>query len=474
MDLQQGGSSASLLAGAGSNIGGGSSITARLSQPAQPTLLELCLALLLDTARASPTTAALLHRRDVLGLCEELSSYCTPAVVTAAQQLVAAVADRVPAAAEEIVQGGHVPALAALLLHSTTPTHRQQALDKLAGLADTCSGDDFAALTATAPGATAAEARACAVHAAWQLLCSTEGGPKPAPKAMGEKESCAATTDSKLPRLACRFLLRCCERSQRQQRLGQPQAPPRGGCWDAIGRPRLQELLQSEAAQPAKQGVQPEEEGASFSQLKRGFFGSKQPQKPASAMPTLPPRRAAPSAGGSGSSNEAVPAAAQPRSLGGSQGSHGRAAAASEETHAYKQGAVVIEELEPEPPAPSAATAATRPARPASSPPQPARAASEQATVVREHQAAEATAAVAAAAASEEQEAAAAAAAAAEQEELLAYRLKQEQEAATKQEEDEEDIADLQDVYDSSTSLAAEQRRVRAEWISLPMERKLR
>ncbi|PRW39305.1 BOBBER 2-like [Chlorella sorokiniana] len=186
MDLQQGSSSSGTpfpddtLDSHSSSGSGGANPAAQASQPRQPTMLELSLSLLLATARASPTAAALLHRRDVLGLCEELSSYCTPAVVGAAQQLVAAVADRVPAAAEEIVQGGNVPALAALLLHSTSSAHQQQAADKLAALADTCTGDDFAALTATAPGATAgiaqeaAAAQAQAEAAAAQAAMAVE------------------------------------------------------------------------------------------------------------------------------------------------------------------------------------------------------------------------------------------------------------------------------------------------------------
>lgn len=59
-----------------------------------PTLLELALSLLLSTASCSAPAAALLHRRGLLGLCQELCAYCTPAVVTAAQRLYAAVADR--------------------------------------------------------------------------------------------------------------------------------------------------------------------------------------------------------------------------------------------------------------------------------------------------------------------------------------------------------------------------------------------
>ena len=174
MDLQQGSPEnpppADIFDGSGSSA-------AAAAPPGQPTLLETSLALVLATARASPTAAALLHRRDALGLCEELSSYCTHAVVSAAQQLVAAVADRVPAAAEEVVQGGSVPALSALLLHSTSAAHRQQALDKLAALADTCSGDDFEALTATSPGSAPAEARASAVNAALKLLSAAcDGG----------------------------------------------------------------------------------------------------------------------------------------------------------------------------------------------------------------------------------------------------------------------------------------------------------
>lgn len=402
----------------------------------------MSLALLLATAQASPTSAALLHRRDMLGLCEELSSYCTPAVVITAQQLVAAVADRVPVAAEEIVQAGAVPALAAILLRSSNTAHRQQAADKLAALADTCSGDDFAALTATAPGATAAEAHTCAVYGAWQLLCASEGDTKSAskPSATNEAAATAASPSStsssqrSLPWLARRFLLRSCERAQRAQRLGS-QVPPRGGCWDAIGRPKLQDLLRSEATKSPDQQQQGGEQ-TSFSQLKRGFFGSNGSKAKAagSAKPVLPPRppRAA-GTGGSTSSSKAA-AVAQP----------GR------ESHAYKQGAVVIEELEE--PAAAAVPAAPSPAQTAQHLPAEANAASAQAVAAAQVQAAP------------------------EHEAALAHRLQQQQqqqEAAATQQEDEE-IADLQDVYDSSTSLAAEQRRVRAEWLALPMDKKLR
>ena len=117
--------------------------------------------------------------------------------------------------------------------------------------------------------------------------------------------------------------------------------------------------------------------------------------------------------------------------------------AAGRESHAYKQGAVLIEELEQEPGTSKAAAAPSRAGGFAS---------------------AQVAAAQAAAAVAAEQEAAA-----------LAYQ--QQQQAAAEEEEEEEEeeeVADLQDVYDSSASLAAEQRRARAEWLALPMDEKLR
>ena len=73
----------------GSSAGGGAAPAA-----APPTLLELALSLLLSTASCGAPAAALLHRRGLLGLCQELCAYSSPAVVTAAQRLYAAVADR--------------------------------------------------------------------------------------------------------------------------------------------------------------------------------------------------------------------------------------------------------------------------------------------------------------------------------------------------------------------------------------------
>lgn len=71
---------------------GSTSSAAAGQQPT--TLLERALSLLQHVACASGSAAALLHRRGLFSLCEELGAYCTPSVVAAAQRLYAAVADR--------------------------------------------------------------------------------------------------------------------------------------------------------------------------------------------------------------------------------------------------------------------------------------------------------------------------------------------------------------------------------------------
>lgn len=48
--------------------------------------------------------------------------------------------------------------------------------------------------------------------------------------------------------------------------------------------------------------------------------------------------------------------------------------------------------------------------------------------------------------------------------------LEEEEEAV----EVEEDVPDLQDVYDSSAAVPAQQRRERAAWAALPLDKKLR
>ena len=457
MDLQQGSSNGST---AGATLetapgGGASHGAAQPGQAAQPPLLHLCLLLLLATARASASAEALLHRRDLLGFCEELCSYCTPAVVSTAQQIVAALADRVPAAAEELLQSPSAPALAALLLHSTSPGRQQQALDKLAALADTCSGDEFAALTGTTPGASGAEALDCAAYHAWQLASAgTEASAAKA--AAGPATTAAVIADERrgLQRMARRFLLRCCERAQRAQRLG-PQAPPRGGCWGVIGRAALQQLLRSEQANPAEQR---EEEGhqAAFSQLKRGFLAGKPPAvpkgKPAAAATARDDSDSAAAGGGKGDGEAG----------GGSSGSAGG------QSHSYKQGTVLIEELggkvEAACPAPAAPAAPAAPSRP------PAAAQAPQEAGTGPAQGRAALAAAGTEVAHQQQEAAE------EQEEEEVEQAEDGEQEGEEEggEEEEEEVPDLQDVFDSSASLAAEQRRVRAEWLALPMSQKLR
>ena len=165
LDLQDGGDSGGPAAASGVGVGGDDVFAAasgsggaskdsqrQRQQQQQPTLLDLSLRLLEHAAAASPAAAALLYRRDLFALCDELCTYCTPAVVAAGQRLFAAVADRVAAAAEEVVQGGMPPSLAALLLHSGSADRRVAALGKLAAVADTCSGDDFALLCGVLPG----------------------------------------------------------------------------------------------------------------------------------------------------------------------------------------------------------------------------------------------------------------------------------------------------------------------------------
>jgi hypothetical protein len=96
LDLQDDGGGA-MLAPAGSGAGAGE------QPPAPPPLLELALGLLLHTAAASGSTAALLYRQGLFSLCQELCGYCSPGVVAAAQRLYA-VADR-------SAMRGRVPAL---------------------------------------------------------------------------------------------------------------------------------------------------------------------------------------------------------------------------------------------------------------------------------------------------------------------------------------------------------------------------
>lgn len=233
-------------------------IDAGREEVVQATLLELALCMLASVAASSRAAAALLHRRDVLGLCGQLCDYVTPAVVDAGQRIAAALALGCKAAAEEVLQEpSHLVLLPGLLAHvpalsqaghaeSSHSLHQQQqqqeahaqlackALEKLAAAADTCSGDDFALICQTA------------VAHAFRLQAERPPG-------------------DPLTAAARRLLLLCCDRTQRQQ--GRPaQQPPRGGCWDFIGPAALSRLLREAAGGK----VDPPD----HSSLKKGFLGS--------------------------------------------------------------------------------------------------------------------------------------------------------------------------------------------------------
>lgn len=303
---------------------------------------------------------------------------------------------RLPAAAEELLQSGSAASLAALLLHSAAPQRQRQALDKLVAMADTCSGDEFAALAGTTPGLPAGAARECAVFKAWQLASAAQ---QPGKNGAASALASAATA----------FLLRCCERAQRQQQLG-PGVPPRGGAWGAIGRQGLLSLLrQARPGAAAAAGQQQQQEPAFSSSMRKGFLAG-----PSQAAGKAANGAACKSSGGGGSSGAA---ASSPPSI---------------STHSYKRGGVVIEEL------PSQATAA---AAAAAAPPLAAPAAVPSPRAQPRAPEPEPSGAV-------------------------------EQEG--EEDAEEEAVAELRDVFDSSSSATAEQRRARAEWLAVPGEQRLR
>lgn len=451
LDLQDGDGSASGASG-GVAASGSSSASAALPAAGKTrTLLELVLEVLLHAARASPVVAVLLHRRDLLAFCDVLAGYCTPAVVSAAQQLYAALADSLPTAAEELLQSGAgtsmggsassspggssagsgaVAGLAGLLLHSATPRLLEAALGKLAAVADTCSGDDFALLTGLDAGTTATQS---AVVRAWQLAAAGAGS---ATASSGQSPGMLAA--------ARRFVLRCAERAQRQQGLSAG-AAPRGGGWTVIGRAPLQQLLRVEALQgaagkaAAAAAAAAKAEAGFGGSLKRGFFAA--PLAGAAPKPRQP------------ATSAMQPAAPSPRpghqTKNGGRGSPaatGSSAGTGITTSSYKQGAVTIEELEEEK-EPACGQRAEQVA-PAGSRDEPQY--TPQAAQLPEVGAA-------------------------------AELLRHEGDPWAGQEDElqgsadaEEDVPDLQDVFDSSSAVPARLRRERAAWAALPLDKKLK
>jgi len=127
------------------------------------TLLELVLDALLAIAKqAPPTIGTLLYKRDVLAFCEtKLAMYTTPSIISRGQQITAAIADKCPAALDDILTSPaihSVHALIALAHYSQQQQQQQQlqgnrttihkALYRLvsAGVVNNCSGDDFSHL----------------------------------------------------------------------------------------------------------------------------------------------------------------------------------------------------------------------------------------------------------------------------------------------------------------------------------------
>lgn len=419
------------------------------AQQGDGTLLELSMALLLRVAEAGAGPATLLFRRSAFTLCEELCTYLTPSVVAVAQRMYAAVADRVPAAAEELLQGSAVPAFVGVFLHSTKEQYRLRALDRLAALADTCTGDEFALLTAVQGGA---------VHQAWQLASAA------GQQSGGGKQGAASS--QALAQHARRLVLLCCDRAQRQQQLDRG-TPPRGGAWTAIGRKALGALLKESRQQgraPAKLAREVEAD-ASFMRLKKGFFG----------RPAAPKKLAKPAAQQVETETECLdkqpfsaecllrqPLAPSNGGCSDGGGSTPEGSAPPPSSHIYKGGAVTIKELleggaescvalpaaarsPAASPAPSNSAVASQPtASAAARPPQPPAPASQPPLVLPPG--------------------------VTQQQFLDAHAAAQRAQA----EEDAEELPELRDVYDSAAALAAGQRRARQAWVGLPLGKKLR
>lgn len=123
------------------------------------TLLELVLDALLAIAKQSPPPiATLLYKRDVLAFCEtKLAMYTTPIIVCRGQQITAAIADKCPAALDDILTSPAVHSVHALIALARYSQQQQQqenrttihkALYRLvsAGVVNNCSGDDFSHL----------------------------------------------------------------------------------------------------------------------------------------------------------------------------------------------------------------------------------------------------------------------------------------------------------------------------------------
>jgi hypothetical protein len=289
---------ATLDLGSGGGSGSGCTVSTDCTQ------LELLVEAFEAICASSAAAATAAHRRGAVGVCVRLAEFLTPSVGRSGQRIAALLAQKCPKALEEVLRGDSVALTVGLAVHlpESLAEARARAFDKLAGISDSCSGNEFAGLTGL-DGALAAA-----------LAAATGGGPAAKPGA--------------------RLLQLCADRALRQGNAGHGGKIPRGGGWDGLNVKTLRSVLS-----PAAPKAAAAEEDEGLGNLKKGFL----PPKPASFVQNTdvkvaPPSRRPPP--------PATPAPQPPSSPRAS----------------YYRGGVVIEELNDEQSTtPAAATEAALP-----------------------------------------------------------------------------------------------------------------
>lgn len=213
------------------------------------TLLELGLEVGVNVCGCAAATGVLAYRNNMLQVCKQLYTFLTPDIVRQGQRLCVAMCDVCPAAWEETLQEGSVMALAGAVLYCKDTGKVAAALDKLAGLVDASSGDDFAALT---------------------------GHDGIIPKAV---QFATVAQSEPVQQPAIRLLRLCADRAVRQQGRSKGLLPTGGG-WSQVDCATLRSFV-TPVSKAQKETVE-----HSMKDLKKGFLGGLAQSKPKAKAPS--------------------------------------------------------------------------------------------------------------------------------------------------------------------------------------------
>mmetsp|Transcript_2017 Transcript_2017/g.5601 ORF Transcript_2017/g.5601 Transcript_2017/m.5601 type:complete len:689 (+) Transcript_2017:597-2663(+) len=237
------------------------------------TTLELYLEVVLACARHA-NSARILHAGGLLEQLRPLFDYASPNVLLLAGKVCAAAAEGCKGVEESICgEDAHVVPLTGMVLSEDMRSVHLGA-DALTGLIHTCSGDDFAFLTSAAGALD---------RCFWLLLPLFEGDPR-----AGQRSHASPVSTAEMKTALGRAFMYALERA-RQGQFGSSTKPglfPKGGCWDLIGRERMDRVEALIAGRPQAPRQAPPSAAEGAPSLRDRPPKSQEPGAPEVSAPT--------------------------------------------------------------------------------------------------------------------------------------------------------------------------------------------